>query len=270
MRVIVTRPEPDAQVWVQGLRQHGIDAIALPLMTICPVADTSGIQTAWQQGSKYAALMFVSRSAVEYFFLARQQRGQHPGSQCVMPARCWATGPGTTAALLRHGVDARNIDAPAGDSAQFDSEALWQVVCASVGPSTRVLIVRGADDVSAGGVDGPPQGDGYGRNWLAQQLQHAGAQVEFLVAYRRCAPVFGPLAHVVAEEAGRDGSVWLFTSTQAITNLGVALPQLDWSGARALATHARIAAAARTAGFGVVGESRPSITDVVASIESIA
>ncbi|MGE3348297.1 MAG: uroporphyrinogen-III synthase, partial [Ramlibacter sp.] len=40
--------------------------------------------------------------------------------------------------------------------------------------------------------------------------------------------------------------------------------------ARAVATHPRIAQAAREAGFGVVCESRPALADVVASIESFA
>ena len=94
--------------------------------------------------------------------------------------------------------------------------------------------------------------------------------MEFLVAYRRCVPVLGARERSIAEQASRDGSIWLFTSSQAITNLSAGLPQLDWAKASALATHARIAAAARAAGFGVVRQSRPSIADVVASIESIA
>ncbi|MEG2631782.1 MAG: uroporphyrinogen-III synthase, partial [Comamonas sp.] len=46
------------------------------------------------------------------------------------------------------------------------------------------------------------------------------------------------------------------------------LPGTDWRQARALATHPRIAAAARQAGFGLVQECRPSLNDVAASIES--
>ncbi len=269
MRVIVTRPEPDAQVWVQALRQHGIEAIALPLISVCPLADTSSLRLAWQHLGDYTALMFVSRSAVEHFFAARPPSGPALGAVGAPRPRCWATGPGTSAALLRHGVDARRIDAPATDSGQFDSEALWQVVAPAVDAGTRVLIVRGDDDVAPVGVDGADPGRGYGRDWLAQHLLQAGAQVEFLVAYRRAVPEFGPRARDLARDAARDSSLWLFTSAQAVANLGAGLPHLGWSGARAIATHARIAAAARAAGFGVVWQSRPSISDVVASIESI-
>ncbi len=270
MRVIVTRPEPDAQAWVLALRQHGIEAIALPLISVCPLADTTSLRVAWQHLGDYTALMFVSRSAVEHFFASRPPSGPTLGADAASRTRCWATGPGTSTALSRHGVDARRIDAPATDSGQFDSEALWQVVASAVYAGTRVLIVRGDDDVASVGVDAADPGRGYGRDWLAQHLLQAGAQVEFLVAYRRGVPEFGRLARDLASGAARDGSVWLFTSAQAIANLRAGLPHLDWSGARALATHARIAEAARAAGFGVVSQSRPSISDVVASIESIA
>jgi uroporphyrinogen-III synthase len=73
----------------------------------------------------------------------------------------------------------------------------------------------------------------------------------------------------LARQAATDGSVWLFSSAQALANLRRLLPGQDWSGARAVATHPRIAAAVRNAGFGVVCESRPVLAELVASIESI-
>jgi uroporphyrinogen-III synthase len=62
----------------------------------------------------------------------------------------------------------------------------------------------------------------------------------------------------------------LFSSSEAIGNLVQAVPQQSWKQAKALATHPRIAQAARKAGFAVVCESRPTLADVVASIESMA
>ncbi|MGJ4749178.1 hypothetical protein ACQV5M_22630, partial [Leptospira sp. SA-E8] len=47
-----------------------------------------------------------------------------------------------------------------------------------------------------------------------------------------------------------------------IRNLRRLLPRQDWRQARALATHARIAQAAREAGFGQVEISRPALADV--------
>ena len=47
------------------------------------------------------------------------------------------------------------------------------------------------------------------------------------------------------------------------------LPGADFTHAHALATHPRIAQAARETGFGVVHESPPRLDDVVASIKSL-
>ncbi len=269
MRVIVTRPEADAQRWVLALSERGLDALALPLISIHPVVDMTRMHAAWHKLGDYAALMFVSGSAVEHFFAARLPSEPGLNSVAAPTTRAWATGPGTAAALLRQGVDLARIDVPACDGGQFDSEALWALVGAAVRPGDRVLIVRGAD--VAAGLAEPEAGatPGRGRDWLAQRLLKAGAQVRFLSAYWRGAPVFDASQVECARQAATDGSIWLFTSAQAIANLTACLPRQDWAGARALVTHARIAAAARAAGFGVVGESRPSVADVVASIESI-
>jgi uroporphyrinogen-III synthase len=155
------------------------------------------------------------------------------------------------------------MDAPSADAAQFDSEALWQVVDAQVKPGDRVLIVRGTD----GQAEGPDQG--VGRNWFARRLDEAGATADFVVSYQRGLPRFSPEQLSLARAAAVDGSVWLFSSSEAVANLQTCLPGQDWRGARAVATHARIAAAARDAGFGVVRESRPALADIVGSIESL-
>ena len=128
-------------------------------------------------------------------------------------------------------------------------------------PGARVLIVRGCQ---AG------QGDasGQGRDWLAAQLRAAGATVDFAIAYQRSAPVFSPEQQALAQAAASDGSLWLFSSSEAVTHLQQALPTQNWAGAQALATHPRIAQAVRAAGFGLLHECKPAFTDVVASIES--
>ena len=68
--------------------------------------------------------------------------------------------------------------------------------------------------------------------------------------------------------SGATGVAWLFSSSQAVAHLTELLPAQDWRSARAVATHPRIAQAARSAGFGVVCESRPSLDAVAAALES--
>jgi uroporphyrinogen-III synthase len=261
MRVIVTRPEREAKRWVGDLSAMGIEALSLPLIKVGPVADTTEIVQAWRHLSDYVAVMFVSGNAADYFFASKPPLVPDFNAHAKIRTRAWATGPATAKALLRAGVAPARIDAPAPDARQFDSEALWQLVGPTVQSSQRVLIVRGLD---AGRNAETRQGSG--REWLAQHIDEAGAEAEFVVAYQRSAPDFSAADRELALQAASDGSVWLFSSTEAVANLCVRMPEQSWSGARALATHLRIATAAQQAGFGVVYESRPTLTDVAAAL----
>ncbi|MBX9937334.1 MAG: uroporphyrinogen-III synthase, partial [Burkholderiaceae bacterium] len=149
----------------------------------------------------------------------------------------------------------------AADAPQFDSEALWSQVHPQVQPSSRILIVRGSDQEGSR--------EGSGRDWLAQQLQQQGAVVDKVVAYQRSAPVWTAAEQALAVQAASDGSLWLFSSSQAIAHLHTLLPTQIWQQAHALATHPRIAAAAQTLGFGTVAQCRPALKDVAGSIESM-
>jgi uroporphyrinogen-III synthase len=247
MRVLVTRPLRDAQRWAQTLATQGLDAVVLPLIDIAPVEEARAVRRL----ADYRAVMFVSGNAVSCFL---------HDAHLPFASRAWAPGPGTRDALLDAGVDASLIDAPDADAAQFDSESLWQQVGTQVCPGDRVLVVRGRD----------PQGRSAGRDWLALQIEAAGAQVEFVSVYERRAPRFDDAQRALAQRSAGDGSVWLFSSSEAVANLRALLPDQSWALARAVATHPRIAQAARDAGFAVVCESRPALADVVASIESFA
>ena len=262
MRVIVTRPAREAQRWVQDLSAQGLQAQALPLIEVGPVADPAAVQQAWQHLADYVGVMFVSGNAAEHFFMSKPPLAPVFIAQAAIKTRAWATGPGTAQALLRAGVEAQWLDAPAHDAGQFDSEALWQVVAGQVQPGDRVLIVRGGDAVGS-------TGQGSGREWFANRVAQAGGRADFVVAYQRFAPDFSAAERQLACQAASDGSVWLFSSTEAVANLCAALPGQNWARARALATHARIAQAAKQAGFGVVGESRPTQPDVVAALNTL-
>ena len=287
MRVIVTRPETDAKVWLDAIQKAGHEAVYLPLIEIGPAPDTQALDLAWQQWPRWQAVMFVSVQAVRMFFA---QGPMQPGP------RYWATGPGTRQALIEAGVAANCIDAPNADSAQFDSEALWQVVSPSLKKQAPVLIVRGNEDaldsnppLNANVNPNPnpytspnpsanlspsnnqavnPQG--VGRDWLAQKIIHAGASVEFVVAYSRRPPQWSVLQLAIAKQAAFDGSVWCFSSSQAVLHLQAQLPNVQWNRACCVATHTRIAQAARDVGFVHIVQTRPVLSDVLASLESLA
>ena len=267
-RVIVTRPAREAAHWVEQLGTHGINAVALPLIAIGPCTDPATLHSLAQAHTRladYRALMFVSGNAATHFFESNRALALDSQALIAIKPRAWAPGPGTAAALVQAGVSPRQIDGPAADAAQFDSEALWQQVQHQIVPGSRVLIVRGRSATHEGAHESAL---GTGRDWLAQQITAAGGHVDFVVAYQRGAPQFSAAEVALAQQAAHDGSVWLLSSSEAVAHLAEALPGQRWGQARALVTHPRIAQAARAAGFGAVRECRPALADVVASIES--
>lgn len=261
MRVIVTRPERAARGWVASLVESGLHAVALPLIVVGDAPDPQTVAQAWQDLERYDAVMFVSGNAVDQFFRLKPASAPEWRAQSAIKTRAYVIGPGSRSALLRNGVDSACIDAPDAQAGQFDSEALWALVGARVQPGFRVLIVRGTGP-------GSVAGEGAGRDWFSRQVQSRGGEVEFVVSYQRSCPEWGAAERDMAGTAANDGSVWLFSSSEAIANLQARLPDQNWHAARALATHPRIAARARQAGFGVVCESRPTLEAVMSSIKS--
>lgn len=252
MRVLVTRPLREALHWCERLRARGVAAEALPLIDIAPT-DAGPLAQAWNRLADCRAAMFVSANAVEAFFAARPEHLPWPTRTAA-----WATGPGTARALRSAGVPDQALVAPPPDAPQFDSEALWRLVGPDAGlAGARVLIVRGAD---AGGKPA-------GRPWLATQLEAAGAQVHAVAAYARQCPAWDEATRTHAARA--TDALWLFSSSEAVRHLQQLLPDADWHATRALATHVRIADAARAAGFGQVDAVRPGLDEVIASIESL-
>jgi uroporphyrinogen-III synthase len=138
------------------------------------------------------------------------------------------------------------------------------------------LIVRGGD----------AWGQMAGRDWLAQQLHARGVTVEFAVAYTRHAPVWttdlrDTVLHYCEQQNEYDiveiglktpekNAIWVFSSSEAIENLREGVPQANWRGTVAVATHPRIAQSAAQAGFGRVLSSGGSLDAVIASIKSLA
>lgn len=239
MLVIVTRPAAQAAEWVAALTAAGHEAAAVPLLAIAEAPDPAAVRAAWADLVGDQLVMFVSPNAVTSFFAAA------PGAAWPAGVLAGATGPGTSAALRRAGVPEALIVEP-GPAGPFDSEGLWaQLASRHRWAGTRVSVVRGEG----------------GRDWFADTLRDQGAAVRFIEAYRRVPPVLEAAAAVALARALREPGQtwWLFSSSEAIGHLGALAPHADWQAGRALATHPRIAAAARHLGFGEVREIAPGL-----------
>ena len=263
-RIILTRPEVESGPWLQALQNHGFNPEVWPLIDIHPMPPEQqpAIVLAWHSLPECSAVLLVSPAAVNHFFALRP-------SNCNWPARtrAWCTGPGTGQALMSQGLAAGSIDLPPA-ATPWDTQHLWPEVKAQIQAGHQVFIVRGTQ-ASNGAVSSFPE-RGVGRDWLAQQVRQLGAQIRWVVAYRRVCPKWCDNQKIKAHQAVSDHSVWLFSSALAVHHLDQLLPQQNWGRARALATHDRIALAAKELGFGRVQTCKPSSQEIIESLKSLA
>jgi uroporphyrinogen III methyltransferase/synthase len=242
--VVITRPAGQSAALVAQLQAAGIATLDFPLIEIAPAEDVGPLHAALASLERYALVVFVSPNAVDYAFAQYGSIWPH-----ALPVG--VVGPGSVAALARHGVEAPAYQvispaaAPDDEAARFDSEALFAAIDASLGAASlearRVLIVRG---------------DG-GREWLADRLREAGAEVETVAAYRRLVPEpsIGAWQRVHALLSG-EPHAWLVTSSEGVRNLDELAQEHLNAGeiaqlkrATLVTPHPRIAQTARGLGF---------------------
>ncbi|REG61474.1 uroporphyrinogen III methyltransferase/synthase [Paraburkholderia sp. BL6669N2] len=242
--VVITRPAGQSNELIARLAAAGIATLDFPLIDIAPVTDDAPLRAALASLERYALVVFVSPNAVDQAFAHSDAIWPH-----ALPIG--VVGPGSVQALARHGVAApayKVISPPSGsdeDTARFDSEGLFAAIDTALGATSlegkRVLIVRG---------------DG-GREWLAERLREAGAEVDTVAAYRRLVPEpsIGAWARVHELLAG-EPHAWLLTSSEGVRNLHELAQDHLTAGeiaqlkrAALVTPHPRIAQTARALGF---------------------
>jgi uroporphyrinogen-III synthase len=257
--LVVTRPSGQASALTEALQaaiasiaatRSGQDwqapqILALPLLTIVPKSDPN-VAAAIRAAMQTADLaVFVSPNAIE---CTMRLLGDDWQSIAQRPIPIGVVGQSSYHALERHGIG-REAKTPTPiwmpeNPAQWDSEGLWEAIQHhfSSWAGRRVVVFRG---------------DG-GREWLADQLQSVGAQVEAIAVYSRI-----PLSESSPQwekvlNADADGALWILTSSEAVRHLGTVLKQQSrqdyLAGASALCPHHNIARSAYEIGFGAVLE----------------
>jgi uroporphyrinogen-III synthase len=252
--LVVTRPSGQAIGLIEALQnaiaelpiaQQPQSIVPLPLLTIAPKSD-SNLPTAIQSALQTADLaVFVSPNAIE---CAMRLLGDAWQSIATKVIPIGVVGQSSRDALHRHGVGIEpGSPTPIWmphNLAESDSEGLWSVIKDRFPnwAGLKVVLFRG---------------DG-GREWLADQLQAAGAQVEAIAVYSRI-----PLSESSPQwekvlNANTDDALWILTSSEAVRHLGAVLKQQgrqDYlANARALCPHHNIARSANEIGFGAVKE----------------
>lgn len=160
LRVLVTRPEGQADALISGLRGAGFTPVHMPMLTIEPVVPLSGIQRQRLLDlDRYEHVIFVSANAarlgIDHF---RDYWPQLPEGQTY-----WAVGQSTALCLEAEGLE---VSRPPSD---MSSEGLLAMPGLADLQSQRVLIVKGEG----------------GRKFLEEQLRQRGAKVDSLECYRR-------------------------------------------------------------------------------------
>ena len=267
---ILTRPAQESQIWVEGLEAAGFGVVNWPLIEISAVHVDEAKRGALKNIKDFAALVFVSPSAVEYFFNLLRNAGESG----LPNAKCWATGLGTAKTLQKHGIAPNQIVSPPTNAPQFDSSQLWEVSKSLVKAGDQVLFIRGEDQATqTDQLNQTGQNrlfnslEPTGSQWLSSELTRHGVRVSELVVYQRSTPVWSDPQLQLAQKALQEGSIWIFSSSLSIHNLSQLLPHQSWTKGRALATHSRIAQSAIDKGWGVVQVSRPTLSDVLTSLK---
>ena len=260
--IVITRPSGQARQLAEALQvsllNNGFtpDAspqiISLPLLTIAPKGDDALV------GQIITALMaadlaiFVSPNAIECTMRLLERSWQDLSDESVPIG---VVGGSSMAALKHHGIGLESnptkVIAPQNNS-QWDSEGLWaELQKLSWDWSTKRVIIF--------------KGEG-GRDWLADALKHAGAQVEAFSVYARVPLDLNSPAWKGIYEMDFAKSLWLLTSSEAVRYLGQAKLPLDL--ATAICPHHNIADAAEQIGFGEVFTCEPGDEALIAASQA--
>ena len=235
-RVLITRPQPQAEKLANYLNQHGAKAVIMPMLQICP-CDADELPHPLDLG-QYEKIIVIST----------------PAAQCLLrynlanTNRQWFTpGTGTGDVLAKHGIQAKS------PTALFTSEALLELSDLENIAGQRILLVKGEG----------------GRDLLEQRLKRGGAEVTSLVVYRRRNPHYEPgTLDRTLEEQGINAIV--ATSGQIVTNLISHCSEVSTIRERVLLVPStRVSELAKQAGFHQVElAASAGDNDIAAALQS--
>jgi uroporphyrinogen-III synthase len=243
--IVLTRPIAQAQslaTWLEKQlaaqnKTEQYHVALFPLLEVTPLPPSSelyfALQTTLARLSDYALAVFVSPNAVHAVFEAGINWPSHVAIGVV--------GEGSRAALAQYGVHDNNtrIYRPASP-AQSDSEALLAALDLSALAGRKAVLFRAL----------------AGRELLADTLAAHGVKVDKVIAYQRAAPALTPALSQRLRELLSHPSIWVVSSSEALSNLTALVQQSAGVLGMALmrqinlwVTHPRIGEVAKENGF---------------------
>jgi uroporphyrinogen-III synthase len=195
-RVVITRPENQAEELSSRLRALGARTIAFPVIAIVPPPPGGPLEQAIARLADYDWIIFTSVNGVEQFWERQEET-----SKVSETSKIAAIGPATAGALRRRGIVAHLVPA------EYRAEAILDEIGDVAGQ--RILLPRA--DIA--------------RPALADGLRAMGAQVDEVVAYHTVQNVPDQAAFT-ALHAGVD--LVIFTSSSTVRNFVALTIGLDY------------------------------------------
>ena len=260
--IVITRPSGQARQLSEALQTSLLNSgltnetsprmITLPLLTIAPKSDDVLVKQITEALKTADLAIFVSPNAIECTMRLLEQSWQDLSDK---PVPVGVMGGSSMAALKNHSIGIETaptqVILPQSKS-QWDSEGLWTELQKLNWDwsSQKVIIFKGEG----------------GRDWLAETLKNAGAQIEAFSVYARVPLDFNSPAWSDIHEMDFSQSLWLLTSSEAVRYLGQA--QLPLHLATAICPHHNIADAAEQIGFGEVFACEPGDEALIAASQA--
>ncbi len=160
--IIVTRPLTKVQNLCMQLEARQAKVVHFPVISISPVTDLETAKKTLQQIANYNYVIFISANAVNYSIRIAEELNIN-FKNCNLASVGSAT---------KHTLESHGYKVEISPERKYSSEALLEHVALQNVSQQNILIVRGLG----------------GREFLRQELEHRGANVDYLEVYERKLP----------------------------------------------------------------------------------
>jgi uroporphyrinogen-III synthase len=193
-RVLITRPEHQAEAFARALRERGAEPLFGASIAVGPPDDPRPAHRAIDELSTYAWVVFNSSNGVDAFF--DRLDSLDSDARYLAHTRVAAIGTATAQRLRERGIRADLVPA------EFVSEEIARALIEAAGHGDRILIYRAQE----------------ARNVLPEMLEEAGLRVTVVAAYKT-RPVHDPALHTTVETA----DAVTFTSASSVRGFAESL-----------------------------------------------